>query len=222
MYELDTYLRVSRSVHNTRIERLWYDVTHGFGEKWKKFFQDLEVNMSLDVANPSHIWLLHHLFLDAINKDAAEWTETWNSHVLEIRGERHQSPRSMFFFSMIRDGPRGLVHTQEPIHENIADPSMYGIDWDVVEDHNMMEHFLDHNPRDWTANNAFSNVPPAQLSNVRVDSPDCPFTDHELDILEAAVAAQTDRLSRMMEQRKHTWMVALHYCKGLYDSRESN
>ncbi|KAJ7265822.1 hypothetical protein C8J57DRAFT_1069107, partial [Mycena rebaudengoi] len=37
-----------RSVHNTRIERLWYDVTHGFGQKWKKFFTDLEVNHGLN------------------------------------------------------------------------------------------------------------------------------------------------------------------------------
>ncbi|KAJ6613120.1 hypothetical protein B0H10DRAFT_1951784 [Mycena sp. CBHHK59/15] len=38
----------SSSVHNTRIERLWYDVTHGFGHKWKKFFTDLEVYHGLN------------------------------------------------------------------------------------------------------------------------------------------------------------------------------
>ncbi|KAJ7136327.1 hypothetical protein C8R43DRAFT_894051, partial [Mycena crocata] len=37
-----------RSVHNTRIERLWYDVTHGFGKKWKVFFLDLEANHGLN------------------------------------------------------------------------------------------------------------------------------------------------------------------------------
>ncbi|KAJ7752190.1 hypothetical protein DFH07DRAFT_745091, partial [Mycena maculata] len=37
-----------RSVHNTRIERLWYDVTHGFGKKWKVFFLDLETNHRLN------------------------------------------------------------------------------------------------------------------------------------------------------------------------------
>ncbi|KAJ7302577.1 hypothetical protein DFH08DRAFT_722877, partial [Mycena albidolilacea] len=37
-----------RSVHNTRIERLWYDVTHGFGKKWKVFFLDLETNHGLN------------------------------------------------------------------------------------------------------------------------------------------------------------------------------
>ncbi|KAJ7073444.1 hypothetical protein B0H15DRAFT_740062, partial [Mycena belliarum] len=37
-----------RIVHNTRIERMWYDVTHGFGHKWKKFFTDLEVQHGLN------------------------------------------------------------------------------------------------------------------------------------------------------------------------------
>ena len=59
-----------RSVYNSQIERVWYDVTKGFGEKWKEFFTDLEANEGLDVDNPAHLWLLHHLFLNNINQDA--------------------------------------------------------------------------------------------------------------------------------------------------------
>ncbi|KAF7346893.1 hypothetical protein MVEN_01441500 [Mycena venus] len=45
-----------RSVHNTRIKRLWYDVTHGFGQKWKRFFMDLEVHHGLNPLLPcSHL-----------------------------------------------------------------------------------------------------------------------------------------------------------------------
>ncbi|KZT33080.1 hypothetical protein SISSUDRAFT_1027978, partial [Sistotremastrum suecicum HHB10207 ss-3] len=40
-----------RSVHNTRIERLWYDVTKNFGKKWKNFFKDLEVYEGLHAEN---------------------------------------------------------------------------------------------------------------------------------------------------------------------------
>ena len=98
----------NRSVHNSRIERIWYDVTEGFGGKWKNFFTDLEANEGLDVNNPAHIWLLHHLFLDDINRDVLVWAETWNNHKLQIRGERQQSPQEIFFFSMLEDGPRGL------------------------------------------------------------------------------------------------------------------
>jgi hypothetical protein len=165
---------------------------------------------------------LHHLFLDAINEDAAEWVETWNSHILQIRGERHQSPKEMYFFSMVRDGFRGVVRTNEPAEEDVADPSIYGVDWEVVDNHNMMEHFLEHNPRNWTDNNPFSNIPPTEPSHVPVDDPDCPLDARELDILEAALASETEMLSRRMEQRKHTWAVALIYCGQLYDMREQN
>ena len=48
----------NRSVHNSWIERIWYDVTEGFGGKWKDLFTDLEANEGLDVDNPAHIWLL--------------------------------------------------------------------------------------------------------------------------------------------------------------------
>ncbi|KAJ6477881.1 hypothetical protein C8R47DRAFT_984653 [Mycena vitilis] len=88
-----------RSVHNTRIERLWYDVTHGFGQKWKKFFMDLEVHHGLNPQVPAHVWLLHHLFLHHINADAQEWAEAWNSHHLNLRGERNRSPRDIFHFA---------------------------------------------------------------------------------------------------------------------------
>ncbi|KAJ6632501.1 hypothetical protein B0H10DRAFT_1740124, partial [Mycena sp. CBHHK59/15] len=93
-----------RSVHNTRIEQLWYDVTHGFGQKWKKFFMDLEVHDGLNTRLPAYIWLIHHLFLDAINCDAQEWSAAWNSHHLQIRGERSRSPHDMFLFSRIGRG----------------------------------------------------------------------------------------------------------------------
>ena len=41
----------------------------------------------LRASDPMHIWLLHYLFLDAINEDALEWVDAWNSHVMQIKGE---------------------------------------------------------------------------------------------------------------------------------------
>ncbi|GBE86435.1 predicted protein [Sparassis crispa] len=112
------------SVHNTRIERLWYDVTHGFGQKWKNFFLDLEVNHGFNRRLAAHIWLLHYLFLDAINDDAQEWAHAWNSHRLQIRGERSRSPRDIFLFSMVQDGPRGLSRVRNAVNEVVDDPSL--------------------------------------------------------------------------------------------------
>ena len=82
-------LHYGRSVHNTRIERLWYDVTNGFGQKWKNFFIELETHCHLNAHNPGHIWLLHYLFKDAINEDATGWVRAWNRHVMQLKGELH-------------------------------------------------------------------------------------------------------------------------------------
>ncbi|KAJ7790254.1 hypothetical protein B0H14DRAFT_2396589 [Mycena olivaceomarginata] len=131
-----------RSVHNTHIERLWYDVTHGFGHRWKQFFMDLKVHHGLNLLVPAHIWLLHHLFLDAVNQDAQEWAAAWNCHVLQIRSEHACSPRDMYLFSMLQDGPRGLEYRAEPVDEVVEDPSTYGIDWTVADNPALMAHLL--------------------------------------------------------------------------------
>jgi len=50
----------------------------------------LERIHGLDVKNPTHVWLLHALFLDAINTDCMEFQEQWNSH--PISGSNNKSP----------------------------------------------------------------------------------------------------------------------------------
>ncbi|KAJ7754330.1 hypothetical protein DFH07DRAFT_868568 [Mycena maculata] len=190
-----------RSVNNTHIERLWYDVTHGFGFKWKSFFLDLEVNHGLNPSIDVHIWLLHHLFLHCINDDAQEWAESWNSHDLQIRGERTRSPRDIFLFSMIQDGPRGLEQFIEPPSEPLEDPSTYGIDWDVIDNPTLMRHHLMENPEEWADHNPFA--PAVQdLSDVPCEPPSCPFSPEQILYLDDNLAAAVDITSRSMEVRK--------------------
>ena len=99
---------IERSVHNTCIERLWYDdLTEGLGSKWKTFFIELEAGDFLDVQNTAHIWLLHALFLDAINKELQEWARMWNQHTMQIQGKRSCSPNIMFMFGEVQEGVRG-------------------------------------------------------------------------------------------------------------------
>ena len=136
-------------MHNTRIERLWYDVTHGFGLKWKNFFLDLEAYCGLNPTIPSHIWLLHHLFLHRINEDAQEWAHSWNNHKLSLKGERRRTPHDIFFFSMIQDGPRGMQHLPTPPDVPLDDPATYGIGWDVADNTRLMTHLIENNPQDW-------------------------------------------------------------------------
>lgn len=119
----------SRSVHNTRIERLWYDVTQGFGMKWKTFFLLLETSNDLDVHRVDHLWLLHHLFLACVNEDAQEWARMWNNHKMQLSGESNKSPREMMFFGTIEQGIRGAAPhhwqggvPQEDVVGNEGDP----------------------------------------------------------------------------------------------------
>jgi hypothetical protein len=102
------FIFICRSVHNTRIERLWRDYNQGVSGKWKNFFADLERNHNLNPDNEAHIWLLHWLFIDAINEDLMEWVNTWNHHRISLAGEPDRSPRDMFIFGMLEDGPRGM------------------------------------------------------------------------------------------------------------------
>ncbi|KAG6906726.1 hypothetical protein DXG01_012416 [Tephrocybe rancida] len=135
-----------RSVHNIRIERLWRDLTMGFGEKWKDFLRALELHDGLDVNSDAHIWLLHYLFLADINDDALDWANAWNEHVVSIHGERQRSPKDMFVFGMIENGVRGW----NPSDDNSPpfDVSEYGIDWNDYDNEGLRDHHDAHNATD--------------------------------------------------------------------------
>ncbi|KAF7323543.1 hypothetical protein MKEN_00574400 [Mycena kentingensis (nom. inval.)] len=204
-----------RSVNNTRIERLWYDVTHGFGFKWKTFFIELEAHHGLNPLVPEHIWLLHYLFLPSINADAQEWAQTWNAHPLAVRNDGNDSPRARFLFSMVRDGPRGLEYVQEPPEEEVTDPEMYGVDWEAMEDPQLMRHYLENNLEDSEDSNPFTFTP-EKLSHVPCDPPDCPLTPEELDYFDRELAASVDLSSRSMAVRKLIWSEAFRICSDMF------
>ncbi|KAF7366234.1 hypothetical protein MVEN_00500700 [Mycena venus] len=218
-YGLPSELRGSyiwgRSVNNTCIERLWYDVTHAFGYKWKKFFIDLEVNHGLNPTMAEHIWLLHHLFLHSIDKDAQEWAEAWNQHDIQIRGERTRSPHDIFFFSQLQDGPRGLERMVAPPDNDVSDPSTYGIDWDVIDDPALMQHHLLQNPEEWADSNPLSpNV--RDLSEVSCEAPNSPFSPQQIAYLDCELAAAVDLTSHSMNMCKMVWKEAFRICNEFY------
>jgi hypothetical protein len=213
------FLNISaRSVHNTRIERLWYDITNGFGRKWKSFFMDLEAHHGLDPTRSAHIWLLHHLFSRSVDQDAQEWAQAWNSHKLQIKGQRERSPRDMFFFGMLQEGPRGMTAIAPADDEEIEDYSSYGVDWEVNDDETMMAHLLENNPQDWEDENPFSSAStPGNLSEVLCDPPNCPFTNEQLHYLDTSLAQRADVFSRNMNVRRLVWQGALSLSQELYD-----
>ncbi|PBK96016.1 hypothetical protein ARMGADRAFT_924891 [Armillaria gallica] len=204
-----------RSVHNTRIERLWYEVTQDFGLKWKNFFLELEVHHGLDHTNANHIWLIHFLWLEAINTDTQEWAGMWNSHRMTLPQGRPHTPREMFRSSMIHDGLQGLTELfAEPMDEQVDEPAEYGIDWVITQDRQYMEHHLLHNPQEWDATNPFSSAPPA-LSHVPCVPLESPFNKESIQILQRALSERVDLQSCSMEVCRLVWAEALSLCDYL-------
>ncbi|KAJ6524767.1 hypothetical protein B0H19DRAFT_971758 [Mycena capillaripes] len=207
-----------RSVHNTRIERLWYDVTHGFGKKWKVFFLDLETNHGLNPTRPGHIWLLHHLFLSSVNRDALEWAEAWNSHQLTVRRQRERSPRDLFLFGMLREEPRGISSFLAPDEEEIENINEYGVDWEVNDEPELVAHLLENNLHERFEPNSDPFAPsstPANLSEVLCDPPNCPFTAAQLQLLDSQLSADVDLFSRNMNVRRLVWRSALEIARNI-------
>lgn len=204
-------------MHNTRIERLWYDVTNGFGRKWKTFFLDLETNHGLEPSNPAHIWLLHHLFLAAVHQDAQDWANGWNCHTLQLRHQRNRSPRDLFFFGMYQEGLRGHLPTpvqgsSSRVDEDLAeeDWASYGIDWEVIDDETLMTHHRTANPTDSQSADPFAPATtPSNLAHVPCEPPNSPLTPEEITWLDARLAERVDRSTRSMTIERAAWIEAL-------------
>ncbi|KAF8217968.1 hypothetical protein K438DRAFT_1557595 [Mycena galopus ATCC 62051] len=212
-----------RSVHNIRIERLWCDVTRGFGRKWSNFFLSLEVGCGLQPDRDAHIWLLHHLFLPAINHDASDWASAWNEHKIRFDNDRTRSPRDLFFFGMIENGLRGFEDFPEASEadEDVDDIDAYGIDWEELHDADIMAHHAEHNADQEldpeAIQNPFSNDAPHRLSHVEVAEPLCPFTLQEVAQLDAHLSLIPHSHSRNMNSRRAVWIEALAFCRQLYE-----
>ncbi|RDX43182.1 hypothetical protein K466DRAFT_505052 [Polyporus arcularius HHB13444] len=203
-----------RSVHNIRIERLWVDVTCGFGHKWKEFFRLLEVSYDLNVDRDADIWLLHHLFLEAINRDAEQWAAAWNQHTIARRGERHLSPTQMYVRGTAVHGRRG-VYPEDVTRE--ADPASdehyadYGIDWDDIERQRIRDHHDRYNQDDGDATNPFLTDRPGHLSHIEVPDSQCPFGVGQVRDLDMYLAQLPCYARATMESCLELWIAAKHF-----------
>ncbi|KAJ8079861.1 hypothetical protein PM082_016686 [Marasmius tenuissimus] len=208
-----------RSVHNIRIERLWRDVTLGFGAKWKFFFQELEVHDGLNVNNNTHIWLLQHLFLPSINEDALAWAEAWNRHPLTLRHQRSQSPVELFTFGMMENGLRGMDSIMNIEDDHLVgslasqeDRDGYGVDWEDMEDPAVLAHHNNSNLMDSEdSTNPFTTHIPDHFSHVEVQSPDCPLTTDQLQLLHSHLDSLPFASNRDMDSRRLLWIEAFEY-----------
>ena len=75
------------STRNTRIERMWVEVGTQFAYRWRAFFTRLERRHQLDTTKPAHLWLLHLIFSDALNRDCDDFRNQWNHHPISGKGK---------------------------------------------------------------------------------------------------------------------------------------
>lgn len=180
----------------------------------------LEHNYGLNHNNPAHIWLVHHLFLDLINEEAQQWAEAWNAHTMEIRGGPDRSPRDIFLFGMLQDGPRGLEHaTTSDIDDNLGEDELatYGIDWEAHLNPVLMNQALENEPQDWEDENPFQSVStPDHMAEVLCDPPNCPLTALEIQGLDNELAERVDLSLQDMEVRKLIWVEGLDICRNIF------
>jgi hypothetical protein len=202
-------------VHNIRIERLWLDITRGFGAKWKLFFEILEAHDGLDVNADAHLWLLHHLFLGAINADIEQWIEAWNNHTLSRRGQTHRTPRQMYLHGTIQNGVRGVQVEEDP---DVVDADVYGIDWEDLNQREVREHHDVYNPpipNNEGYENPFMVQQPTRLSHVPVPDPDCPFTPEQIVLFDSEMSMLPHFHSVDMHSRRLIWIDGLRIASNI-------
>ena len=130
----------------------------------------------------------------------------------------------MFFFSMLEDGPRGVsggqrirdgdgdqeVEDEESEDEDLA---TYGIDWDAMEDEQLMEHHYENNPPQ--LRNPFETAPPT-LSEVTCTPPSCPLSEEAVRQLDFHLSQSVDLTSHSILLRRTVWVEALRICTHLW------
>ncbi|KAF7317402.1 Integrase catalytic domain-containing protein [Mycena chlorophos] len=90
------------STRNTPSERFWVEVGSQVVRAWRCFLSRLERLHKLDVDDPCHLWLIHHLFLDTINDELAKFAAEWNAH--PMRGRGNISPEDARFLGRSAEG----------------------------------------------------------------------------------------------------------------------
>ena len=93
----------------------------------------MEINGLLDRSNPEHMYVLHFIYKDRINKCLDNFVAAWNRH--PMRTERNWSPKRMWQNGMIDIRNRNLATVQSVVtnDNNLTsdDLTWYGHDSDA-------------------------------------------------------------------------------------------
>jgi len=83
-----------KSVHNSRIERLWRDVYQSVSSSYVSVFHELESDGALNVDNEADLFSLHYIFVPRINESLHAFRVAWNNH--SISTENNLSPLQLY------------------------------------------------------------------------------------------------------------------------------
>ncbi|XP_062621829.1 uncharacterized protein LOC134283391 [Saccostrea cucullata] len=135
-----------RSIHNSRIERLWRDVFYSVIQTYYSLFYYLESISELDIENHIDMLCLHYIFIPRINVALTEFRNAYNCH--SMRTEHHWSPFKMWINGMINHNQQNSVgncvfELNDDI--SISDIETFGIDPEEVPDHESFDEELHDN-----------------------------------------------------------------------------
>ena len=115
-----------KSVHNSRIERLWRDVYQSVSSSYASVFYELESDGALNADNDADLFSLHYIFVPRINESLRTFQAAWNNH--SVSTENNMSPLQLY--TAYSQGSQLFDETINPEHE------CYSMDNDVDSNDN--------------------------------------------------------------------------------------
>lgn len=98
------------SVHNQRIERLWRDLFVGCLYIYYSVFFYMEEASYLDVSDAVHMFGLHYVFIERINKHLGHFVNGWNDN--SIRTAQNRTPNQLWISGLLNISARNDLAAQ--------------------------------------------------------------------------------------------------------------
>ena len=112
------------SVHNCRVERAHRDIYTGVLCHFANICSGMEDMGTLDPLNEVHLFALHFVYIQRINRELQHFTGQWNSH--PVSGEHQLSPLQIFTSGILEN-----IHSGYPGVDSFLNPKeipLYGFD----------------------------------------------------------------------------------------------
>ncbi|XP_071340932.1 uncharacterized protein [Trachinotus anak] len=109
-----------KSVHNQRIERLWRDLWAAVTCIYYDVLHYLEEEGFLSIANETHLFCCHFVFLPRLQDDLDTFRNGWDNHPL--RTESHMTPNQLWEL--------GRTHYPVPEPDNTEGMDIPDIEWE--------------------------------------------------------------------------------------------